>query len=561
MARRRIMNTRFLRAWWPALVGSVLFVAGALTLIPYPGLQEDEMLFGPSIWHPQFYDHATVGHLMFPRMLLSYLGATKTWLFLFIFKIWRPSLYSVRVPVILIYAMTIWIFYAVLRAVHSRRAGAVGALLLATDPTYVLTGSFGWCNLQNVLMLASIGALLRFCRSASRLWLAAAAVFAGLWLWDKAVGMWMLSGLLLAVAILYPREAWSRINRTNIAIGAAAFCVGAFPLILFNVKNDYPTLRSNARFSTVGFRQKVEILKNTAQGSAWLGNVVNEPAPDPRTPRSAIGKWTVALHDRIGDHPHDDLPYALGASVLLLPMLLAWRRYPAVRLLLFSLIVMCVAWLQMALTEGAGTGAHHPALMWPFPELFIAIAFAEASLASKVAGRWLLAAAVVFLMVTNLLTVNQYLYQFVRFGGAKGWSDAIYALSDQIPGFQADRIFVPDWGVFNPLTTLSQGQLPLQLEFDAFSSDHPSAAAQHEALEAFAAKNSIWVVHTAGNEMFAGVNARLDKMVSAAGYRKIELRQVRDQNQTPVFEIFRIVRGPGPMLPPNAALSAVVSTP
>jgi hypothetical protein len=286
--------------------------------------------------------------------------------------------------------------------------------------------------------------------------------------------------------------------------------------------------------------------------------VVSEPdSQDPRAPRTRIAKWTVVLHDRIGDRRSDFLPYAFGASLFLVPVLVILRRYRAVRLLLFTLIVMCIAWLQMAFTENAGTGAHHPALMWPFPELFIAVALTEASLAWKSTGRWLLAAAVLILMVTNLLTVNQYLYQFVRFGGGKGWSDAIFALSKQMPGFEAEQIFVPDWGIINPLTALGRGRLPLRWEGDAFSSDHPPATAIHDALEAFAAKNSIWVAHTTGNEMFAGVNARLDKMAAAAGYQKIELRQVRDQNQMPVFEIFRIVPRLGPMSPSRKVVALI----
>jgi hypothetical protein len=108
--------------------------------------------------------------------------------------------------------------------------------------------------------------------------------------------------------------------------------------------------------------------------------------------------------------------------------------------------------------------------------------------------------------------------------------------------------------------TLSKGKLPLRWEADAFSSDHPRATAVHDALEAFAAKNSIWVEHTAGNEMFAGVNARLDKMASAAGYQKIELRQVRDGNNAPVFEIFRIEPSLGP-LPSSAALGTALTEP
>ena len=236
---------------------------------------------------------------------------------------------------------------------------------------------------------------------------------------------------------------------------------GGGPLIVYNVENHYPTLRSNAHFSTAEFYQKLQVLKTTADGSAWLGYLVNEPGTqNSRVPETRIEQWSAALHDHVGEHRRDYLLYAFGGSLLLLPMLLIWWRYSAVRLLLFSLIVMSVAWLQMALTVGAGTGGHHPALMWPFPHLVIAVALAEASFRWKAAGGWLLAAAVAILMASNMLTVNQYLYQLARFGGAGSWDDAIYALSIQMPGFQAGKIFVADWGIFNPLSTLHQGKLP-----------------------------------------------------------------------------------------------------
>ena len=328
------------------------------------------------------------------------------------------------------------------------------------------------------------------------------------------------------------------------------------PLIVYNVENHYPTLRSNAHFSTAEFYQKLQVLKTTADGSAWLGYLVNEPGTqNSRVPETRIEQWSAALHDHVGEHRRDYLLYAFGGSLLLLPMLLIWWRYSAVRLLLFSLIVMSVAWLQMALTVGAGTGGHHPALMWPFPHLVIAVALAEASFRWKAAGGWLLAAAVAILMAANMLTVNQYLYQLARFGGAGSWDDAIYALSIQMPGFQAGKIFVADWGIFNPLSTLHQGKLPLQEEAFTFLSDHPSAFAEHEVLEAFAETNSIWVSHTAGNEIFLGANARLERMAATAGYQKVELCEVRNRDQRPMFEVFRIVPGPGPSLLSSMALN------
>ncbi len=535
------------RAWWPALIGSLLFLLLAMLLIPYPGIQEDEVNFAPGIYQPAFSAyHVEVGGHVIPLMIMTYLGSTKTWIYAWIFKLWRPSRFSIRVPVILIFSLTIWVFYGALRFIHGWRAGVAGALLLATDPIYVLTGSFGWCNLQNVFMLASAGAFLKFLENKSRVWLAVAMFCTGLWLWDKALSLWILSGLVLAAAALFPRETMSLINRGNITVGLAAFCVGAFPLILFNVENGFPTLRSNAHFSTAGFAHKLEVLKLTANGSIYLGYLVNHPATqNVREPDTRLEKWTVALHDRVGDHRSDFLPYAFGGSLLLLPVLLVWRRYSAVRLLVFSLIVMCAAWLQMALTENAGGGGHHPALMWPFPQLFIAIALAEASFRWKVAGRRLLSAAVAILIVANLLTVNQYFYQFVRFGGAGSWSDAIYVLSSQVPGFHADKIVIGDWGIAYQLLALHQGRLPLEEEEYTFLPDPPSEAAEQEALRAFAEKNSIWVTHTAGNETFLGVNSRIARMASSAGYRRIDLGQVRDRNQRPIFEIFRLMPAAG----------------
>ena len=287
------------RAWWPPLIGALLFLLLAMLLIPYPGIQEDEVNFAPGIYQPAFSAyHVEAGGHVIPLMIMTYLGSTKTWIYAWIFKLWRPSRFSIRVPVILIFALTIWVFYGALRFIHGWRAGVAGALLLATDPIYVLTGSFGWCNLQNVFMLVSAGAFLKFLENKSRVWLAVAMFCTGLWLWDKALSLWILSGLVLAAAALFPRETMSLINRGNITVGLAAFCVGAFPLILFNVENGFPTLRSNAHFSTAGFAHKLEVLKLTANGSIYLGYLVNHPATqNVREPDTRLenGRWLYTI--------------------------------------------------------------------------------------------------------------------------------------------------------------------------------------------------------------------------------------------------------------------------
>ena len=71
-------------------------------------------------------------------------------------------------------------------------------------------------------------------------------------------------------------------------------------------------------------------------------------------------------------------------------------------------------------------------------------------------------------MTSNILTVNQYLYQFVRFGAAGSWSDATFQLSNGIAKFNASTIFTADWGTLNPLTALHEGKLPLRSAINPF---------------------------------------------------------------------------------------------
>ena len=51
-------------------------------------------------------------------------------------------------------------------------------------------------------------------------------------------------------------------------------------------------------------------------------------------------------------------------------------------------------------------------------------------------------------------------------------------------------------------------------------SDAPTPADIAEATQSFAEKNAVWLGHTAGNEQFTGVNARLVKLSTTLGCRK-----------------------------------------
>ena len=66
--------------------------------------------------------------------------------------------------------------------------------------------------------------------------------------------------------------------------------------------------------------------------------------------------------------------YAFGLALLLTPL----ARGGALRAILWALIAMAVAWIQMAITANAGGSVHHAILLWPLPHMVIAISFAAA---------------------------------------------------------------------------------------------------------------------------------------------------------------------------------------
>ena len=196
------------------------------------------------------------------------------------------------------------------------------------------------------------------------------------------------------------------------------------------------------------------------------------------------------------------------------------------RTLLFCLIAMAVAWIQMAVTKDAGLGAHHVVLLWPLPHWFVAVALVEASrwkpLEWRRAGLVLLSAGMIFLAGENLLLTNEYFYQLTRYGSLGNWSDAIYQLSDEVGRMEPAHFVADDWGIANGLGVLRGGNVSL-VRTDDWNGGR------------FA--NDVWIGH-------AGASEKIIEAARTAGFEKQLIKTVPDRSGRPVFEIFRFARRP-----------------
>lgn len=93
------------------VVHRVPFLGGASrhSVIPYARIENDEALFAAGIYSPRtIRDSVRVFHRPVASMLMSYLGALKSWIYWPLFAVWPPSAYSLRGPVLVLGGKTLF---------------------------------------------------------------------------------------------------------------------------------------------------------------------------------------------------------------------------------------------------------------------------------------------------------------------------------------------------------------------------------------------------------------------------------------------------------------------
>ncbi len=535
-----MVSPKFTLNWWPGAAVSLAFILTCCALLPYPGLQNDEVIFVAPYFHlagSSIFDFSMFARHV-PVMFMTYMGALKTWICAPVFALAPVNAWTVRLPAVILGAATVWLFMNLLLRICGPRAAWVGGLLLATDTMFVLTTTFDWgpVALQHLLLVAGALLILRFALDAKRLALFLGSLSFGLALWDKALFAWVLGGLTVATLVAFPRELWKRLTPKNAALAVAGFSLGALPLIIYNVATGGETFRSNSSFEFQALPAKARVLLETWRGSALLGYLTTDSAEPGQAhePRNALERLSFEVRSEGGEHRANRLDGVLLASLLFVPLI--WRT-AARRILLFSLIALAAAWFQMAITKGAGGAAHHAVLLWPLPHLFMAVTLAEAAALWPGLGTALLAVVMMFTVGANLLLTNQYLYQFARYGSVRSWTDAVYPLAEELHTRSVSQVVVDDWGIVNPLAVLDRGALPLVIVDEEFLKPGRSAAQldwDRRLLE-----QGLWVGHTPRYREFVAVDQKVTAAAASAGFRKQVVRLISDRHGRETFEIFR----------------------
>lgn len=522
-------------ALWVAC--AYFFLAG-LCLIPLVGIENDEALFAQGLYQPRADYSIQIGRSHIPVMLMSYVGALKSLVYMPIFKVFGTGIMALRAPMLLAGTASIWLFYLLLSRIAGKRAALIGCALLAVDSGYLTTVCFDWgpVALQHLLTLGGALLLVRFYQECRLADLGCGFFLLGLALWDKALAVWLLSGMAVAGIVTLPRQIFDALTGRRVMVAALALFLGALPLLIYNLDNRWATFHGNLTRDTRDLPGKARFLMESEKKGlfGWL-TAWNWQTPEPHEPHGLLQRASAGISSAAG-HPTDfRIVYGFALALLLAP--LAGRN--GIRAILFSLIAMGVAWFQMAINAATGASLHHTILLWPLPELIIAVSFAAASRRLGRAGIPAIAVAMALLLASGVSVINEYYVDSWRFGGGQSWNDGIFPLTKYVREVPASHVICLDWGLMEPLRLLERGRLPLVSSIDLLSGAQISDEDRTSANWLLSDPSNLYVAHTPEFAFFPAPAPNLVAFAAKAGYRQRMMAVIPDSHGRKVYEVFR----------------------
>ena len=542
------MPSSRLRSWlW--LPPILLFLALSLYHITLPGPNYDEAVEAkPAVQLLQglpveAHRNALI-HILgkpLPLMIVDYVGALNTWALLIFFKLGGISVAVMRLWPIMVAAIIVVLTWLLGRKLFGARAGAMAALLLAVQPSFVFFSRQGIyvTNTTIVLMLGIWLALIKLAETNRARWLWLSAFMAGLGLWAKFIMLWPLA----ATAALLPfiwgcrkhlgwPQAWelnppALLRPRTILPAIFLFLAGLSPFILFNIKTG------------ATWRHFMATLNHSYYG-------VNNADYS----HNLLARWGQMQDFLRGDHfwylggnfadplawPAFLAALALALGLLFWPRTRSQTRALALRTLgIYTFFLLLL--LQTPLTPTALWYTH---LAMFSPVLALAIAAGWELLFRQFSARTGALLASLFLILLaggGLRTDIHYRRALAATGGYADHSDAIYRLGDDLLARGVYSPYALDWGFDAPLILVTQGRVnPIEI-FGYEPYDHPDAGFDDRVAPMLQDPNAYFLVHAPDRTNFPGRRQALQAVADKLGVTLETISVIRERSGAPHTEL------------------------
>ena len=527
---------------WLAFAAVCVFVFLAAYRIELPGLYYDELAFvNAALGAPDdTFIHMRLGSL--PLLVFPYMGALKAWGYAPIFRLFGVSVLTIRLPAILLAAVTLFILYQLMRARLGPVWATIAVWIMAVDPANVFPSRLDWGpTVLTHLFQAAIFAIWFSYRDKPDLWKPALIFICfGLGFFDRFNFIWLASAFVVGICLCYPDSLkrlwiscprfvrWIALIVVLIALGAALYLI--LPLLLH--------FHHASGTHTTSLRGKWSALLSTLSGQAVAGFIFG----DARGIISYVPFWLIVADG------------FLALASLLLPMSNPEARENR-KNGLFCFLIAFLIFLQIVITPQAG-GPQHYLMIFPLP--LLAFAFLGKSVYTLLAtknfwhlGGFLFGSTAVCLFAVNIHHSAEYLSHFrTNPHYNHRWSPEIYSLSRYINehGFEAKSIICVDWGLHTQLHALAPKKLrrrmhdywPIFMELGEKNQKEQTAT-----LNYFFPKGKTFVLtFAASKETFP--ETRRNFLASVTAHPRLKSQLVKEfwSGGEKIYELYEVVRLP-----------------
>src|SRR6266516_3981382 len=524
-----------------AIAAAGVFILVATYRIELPGLYMDEVDF---VNAAQGAPDNTMIHMRLgsvPIFIMSYLGALKAWLYVPVFHFFGVSALTIRLPAILLAAVTLLILFQFMRAKLGPVWAIIALWIMAVDPANLFPSRLDWC--PTVLMhffQAAILALWFSYRENPKLWkLVLICICAALGFFDKFNFIWLVVAFFLGVSLCYPdnlKNLWISAPRFARWAAIILFLIG-FSATLFFI---LPVLHLHpVKPQAMSLEAKWNELVSTLSGVS-VAYLIFENS---KGIISLVPFWLIVT----------DCYLALGCLFFLIQNTEARENR---RNGFFFLLIGFLIFVQIVITPLAG-GPHHFSMIFPLPLLaFVFLAQPlYRQLVTKNLRRFaalLLVSAAVCVFAVNLHNVGGYLSRFrTNSHYSPRWSPEIYSLSQYINehGPQAQNVISVDWGLHNQLHALAPRKLQRRMRdywwaFQKLGKENQEQ--QSAALNTiFPEGKSLALAFAASKETFP--ETRQNFLAALASHPDLKSRLLKEfwYAGEKIYEVYEIDRSPG----------------
>jgi hypothetical protein len=442
------------RSWLPKCVvgfALILYVSLACWHIRYPGIYYDEAFFINAALGAKYSD-SFVAYRLFgiPVMLMSYIGALKSFVWAPVFAVFGVSPLTIRLPAIIISAYSLLITYAVLVQFVPRILAALGLLLIAVDAPFVFQTrtDLGPIAIMIALKMTAIYVFMLWLKTGTWRYFAFGLFCLALGVYDKLTFLWFVVALCPAVLVYAKRIVYLLKLDYVPVVSSVLIYLGA--LAIFGFRIALPLLR------------KMPPVRSELMGDRFHFMLATF---DQSLTGQLFSNVVFAREVQVGSFcPMWLVPVAFVTALSAFLILRRAKRVDEVAIRIFSgvtffSVIFAVLFIEVLATPEAH-GPHHVLIVWPFHYLSIILAISLMVMACRGLARTAASVSSAFIIMVwignNLASTAKVITAFSTVPLQSQWSNHIYDLNEFICGIspKLNMVICADWGLYNQLQAL-----------------------------------------------------------------------------------------------------------